>query len=140
MSRLSKEDREIRKSRGIPLRRFLPFALPPFAIFLMSTDQELFVKCLGHGIPVSSNKYSVFFRMVLSIPCGPIYFIDVVHHWPVIVLFVGGVVFSIRQFFWLRRNETYWNSVREKERQQRAKRAASKAASKSDSEGTSRSN
>jgi len=131
MKRLSRDERAIRQSAGVPPWRLLPFLLPIVAILIMSWDPQLFQQCLGRPLP-AEGRMVVPGRFIAAIPCSSYYVRDIVHHWWVIVIFVAGVALAIPQIFWLKRHSAYWISVREKARLKRAERRAKREEKKDD--------
>lgn len=123
-------ERSIKHSRDIPIWRILPFFLPLVAIFIMSSDDQLFSQCIGK-VPAytsaSGAKYVTFFRILIALPCSPYYVQEFSRHWIVIAVFTVGVALAIPQFLWMRQHKTYWDSVREREKAKRAEKAAAKA-------------
>src|ERR1700687_367742 len=72
---LTDDERQIRRSRGIPLWRFWPFGVMILALFVLNLDSDLFVRCVGKSLAANSGGYPVqkvaaFVRMVVSIPCS----------------------------------------------------------------------
>lgn len=126
--RLTDDERAIRRSRGIPIARLLPFLLPIVALLIMSGDQQLFEQCIGSKIQGSSRSAG-WLRLIAAIPCSPIYIRDFADHWWVIGMFVLGVASTIPQVFWLREHKAYWDAVRAKEKLKRAEKAAVRNAS-----------
>ncbi len=135
MHRLSREEREIRESRGISLQRVVPFALSFLALMIMSYDTRLYVQCIGRAPNASADFRAGWARLIVATFCSPYYVRDFADHWFVIGLFVVGVVFSIRQLLWFKRHKAYWDVIREKERVKRAEKAAVKKAAQMESQG-----
>jgi len=131
---LTNSERAIRGSRGIPIWRLIPFALPIIAIFIMSSDDQIFLQCVGKApefTSASGAKYVAFVRVLISIPCSPYYIRDFAQHWLVIALFLVGIALAIPQILWMRQHKAYWDTVREKEKLKRAEKAAAKVDDKS---------
>jgi hypothetical protein len=91
----------------------------------MSSDQQLFLQCIGKPIE-GSSRYAAWARLIAAIPCGPMYVRDFSDHWWVIGMFIFGVASAIPQVFWLREHKAYWDAVRAKEKLKGAEKAASK--------------
>jgi len=117
---LTNDERAIRRSRGIAVWRFLPFMLMIIAIFIMSSDDQLFGQCIGRHPATASGRGAGWARLIVAIPCSPYYVRDFSDHWLVIAIFCAGVALAIPQFFWMKRHKAYWDKVREKERIKRA--------------------
>ena len=122
MKHLSKAELEIRRSRGIPILRLLPFALPIIAVFLMSFDQDFLLQCIGKQIE-GSGRGPAIVRLATALGCSPSYLTDFSHHWFVIAMFCLGITCAIPQIFWLIKHKTYWDAVREREKFKRAEKA-----------------
>jgi len=119
---LTRDERAIRRSAGVPMWRLLPFAMIFVALLVMSDDQQLFRACLGHSIPMLSNKFAVLDRMIGALVCSPYYVRDFSQHWLNISVFCLGAVLSLQQLFWMRRHAAYWQAVRQRERLERAQK------------------
>lgn len=116
---LSNDEQAIRRSRGIPLWRLLPFALPVIVFFVMSTDQELFRTCIGRPL-YEHGRGAAWGRLIVAIACSPYYVRDFSQHWVAVSTFFAGIVLAIPQTLWIKRHTAYWNSVRKTERRKRA--------------------
>jgi hypothetical protein len=116
--RLTNEERSIRRGRGIPIVRIVPFLAMAIAFLIMSSDSQLFRECLGRPLD-GGGKAGALVRMVAAIPCSPYYLRHFDRHWIVIVAFFLGTVFAPPQIFWIRHHTAYWNAVRERERLKR---------------------
>lgn len=123
MRKLSKGERAIRQSAGLPPWRLLPFLLPIVAILIMSWDPQLFPQCLGRALP-TEGRMVIPGRFIAAIPCSPYYLRDLLHHGWVIAIFIAGVGLAIPQTGWFRKHEAYWNSMRESARLKRAEKRA----------------
>jgi len=122
---LSNDERAIRRSRGISIVRLLPFLLAIIAVLIMSTDQQLFLQCIGRPIE-GHGRGAALIRLAVAIPCSVYYVRDFSHHRWVIATFCVGIGLAIPQIFWLKRHKAYWDTVREKEKLKRAEVAAKK--------------
>jgi hypothetical protein len=125
---LTDDERAIRRSRGIPLWRLLPYLIPVVAIGIMAFDSRFFPECLGHAItPHGAGRGQSIALAVGIVLCTPSYVSRFSEHWPVIALFVVGIGLAVPQHFWMRRHKAYWDAVREKERLKRAQKKSARA-------------
>ena len=135
--RLTSSEREIRQSRGIPLSRLLPFALPIIVILAIRLDTQFLQQCVvgmfersGRGaigsMIVALARNSEMGRFAVAIACSPSYLLDFSHHGIAVATFWLGVILGVPQIFWLKRHNDYWDAVRQKERADRAAKKAAK--------------
>ncbi|HUO94561.1 MAG TPA: hypothetical protein VMU22_16665 [Rhizomicrobium sp.] len=120
---LTDEEREIRKSRGIPIGRLWPFALMLAADLVISFDTRLFVKCTGNPL---YGRGGGEIRPFAAIFCSPYYLHDSLFHLLMFVSLWGPIPFAIFQILWMKRHEAYWDTVRAREKIKRAEKRASK--------------
>jgi hypothetical protein len=123
--RLTSDEREIRKSRGISIVRFLPFALPIIAVIIMSSSQQLFIECIGKPIE-DGGRLGALIKLIAGLACSEYYVRDFSHHRWVIAMFCVGIGLSIPQIFWMQRHKAYWDAVRAKEKLKRSEKAAAR--------------
>jgi hypothetical protein len=127
-SHLTGDERAIRRSRGIPLWRLLPYLVPVVAIAIMVFDSKFFPECLGHSItPHGAGRGQSIALAFGILLCTPSYVSRISEHWPVIALFFVGIGLAVPQYFWMKRHRTYWDTVREKERLKRAQKKSAPA-------------
>ena len=69
MRRLASSEREIKRSAGIALTRFWPFALMFVTASIMSFDQQLFQRCLGHPLE-GGGRLGAVARLAAAVPCS----------------------------------------------------------------------
>lgn len=112
-------DREIRKSRGIPVLRLLPFVLLFVIVVIMSMDNQLFVECLGKPLTPSHGKFAAWARVIATVGCAPHWVFDITWHWILVPLLWLNIALSPFQIIWLKRHRDYWNAVRERETRRR---------------------
>jgi len=125
MRHLTDDERAIRRSRGIPITRLLPFLLMIIAIVIMCSDQNLFQQCVGKPLEVH-GRGSAWALFIVGVLCSPYYVRDFADHWLIIVAFCVGAGTAIPQIFWFKRHKAYWDTVRENERSKRAENGAEK--------------
>ncbi len=129
--RLTDEEREIRNSRGLSLRRVLPVIVLFFGPALMAMDHGMFERCLGHPVNSSSHgRGAAIARMVIAIPCTPYYPDGSLGRWLVVAGLLGALLFAVPQLFWIRRHKRYWDRIRARETERRAEKRAKKVAAK----------
>ena len=109
--RLTPEEKEIRESRGMSLKRFWPFPAFLLLIALVAADTDLFVRCLGTPMDVSGRgRGAGIVRMAFQI-------------FAFIALWLP-VPFMVINWRWARRHQAYWDVVRAREKERRADRSA----------------
>ncbi|AOL95017.1 hypothetical protein BG023_112101 [Porphyrobacter sp. LM 6] len=122
--RLTPEEREIRESRGIGLKRFWAFPTLVITILIVAMDTDLFVRCVGDPIEGHGRgRGAAAIRMALVLPCSP-YLLTGSHSQflKFIVLWLP-VPFMVMNWRWAQRHKAYWDQVRAREKVRRAERA-----------------
>ena len=130
--RLSRDEKDIRKSAGIDIARFWPFALMFVSDLLISTDTPRFERCIGN--PLARPEHGIWggravagVRALLAIPCSIYRPGGDAIYWTCIALFVVAIPFAVIQFLWMRRHRAYWDAARKNEAARRAARRAQEA-------------
>jgi hypothetical protein len=127
--RLTPEEREIRESRGIGLKRFWAFPTLLLIIAFVAADTDLFVRCIGD--PIEGNgrgRGAAAIRMALVLPCSPYLLTGSLSHVLKFVALWLPVPFMVLNWRWAKRHKAYWDTVRAREKERRAERAAKRKA------------
>jgi hypothetical protein len=122
--RLTDDEREIRKSRGIPIVRFWPFALMLLADFVICSDTQLFRQCIGNPLYGRGGGGA---RLFAAIACSPYYLHGSLFHLLIFACLWGPIPFAVVEILWMRRHGAYWNEVRAQEKIKRAEKRKSKS-------------
>ncbi len=125
MHRLTSEEREIRRSRNIPPARWWPFAAIVLATVLTALDAPMLHRCAG-SLADAPGRVGGLIRLALAYPCSPAL---VRGSWIERALLAAlwlPVPFAVANLLWLRRNEAYWDRIRQREKERRAEKKAQK--------------
>ena len=125
MRRLTDEEREIRSGRGIPPKRWWPFAVALVAVAIASVDLAMFERCTGKVLD-GGGRGGMWVRAGLAYPCSPFLLRGSWWDW---LLFAGlwlPVPFAVVNLFWLRRHKAFWDRIRRREKEKRAEKRAQK--------------
>ena len=123
--RLTPEEKEIRESRGMSLKRFWPFPAFLLLIALVAADTDLFVRCLGTPMEVSGRgRGAGIVRMAFVLPCSPYLLMGSVSQIFAFIALWLPVPFMVINWRWARRHQAYWDVVRAREKERRAERSA----------------
>jgi hypothetical protein len=130
--RLTPEEREIRESAGIGLKRWWAFPTFLLIIAIVAMDTDLFVRCIGD--PIEGNgrgRGAAAIRMALVLPCSPYLVTGSLSQVLKFVALWLPVPFMVINWWWSKRHKAYWDHVRARERGRRAERAAKRKADRS---------
>jgi hypothetical protein len=130
--RLTPEEREIRESRGISLKRFWAFPVFLMVMAFIALDTDLFVRCVGD--PIEGNgrgRGAAAIRMVLVLPCSPYLLSGSLLEVIKFVILWLPLRFMVINWRWTQRHKAYWDQIRAREKQRRAERAAKRKADRS---------
>jgi len=126
MRRLSRDEREIRKSAGIHVGRLWPFLVMLVADLVVSADGQLFQRCVGSALD-GRGRGPALIRAILAMPCGLSHPDGTLVFWAPFALFWLAVPFAVRETLWMRRHRAYWDRVRAKQKLRRAEKKALRA-------------
>jgi hypothetical protein len=120
------EEREIQRSRGIPISRFWPILVMLGVESCLLFDLSLFERCLG--MPIEDGRGAGIAVFLLTLPCSP-YLLS--GSWFERTLFIAlwlPVPFAVLNYRWARRHEAHWDKVRLREAERRKERRLAKKA------------
>lgn len=131
--RLTDEEREIRSSAGIPIKRWWPFVAFYLWPFVASFDSSMLERCVGrfeagngHGPEWvnlalhGSGRDAAFVQAVLAYPCSPFLLRGSAGEMLLFVAMLIPVPFAILNWFWLKRHKAYWDGIRARQKVMRA--------------------
>ncbi|MFN3862825.1 MAG: hypothetical protein ACK4RT_00955 [Erythrobacter sp.] len=127
--RLTPEEREIRESRGIGLKRFWAFPTLLMIIAFVATHSDLFVSCIGDPLEANGRgRGAAPIRMALVLPCCPYLLTGSLSQILKFIALWLPVAFMVLNWRWAKRHKAYWDTVRAREKERRAERAAKRKA------------
>lgn len=139
---LTDEEREIRSSAGISIRRWWPFAAIYLWPFVTSFDSAMLERCVGRFEDVSghgpewvnlalhgSGRDAVLVQTVLAYPCSPFLLRGSLSEFLLFAAMLLPIPFAILNLFWLKRHRAYWDQIRSRDKKRRAEKRARKSGS-----------
>jgi hypothetical protein len=122
--RLTPEEKEIRESRGISLKRFWAFPMLLLIIAIAATDTDLFIRCVDDPMELHRrNRLVAAIRMALVMPCSPYLLTGSLTQLLTFLALWLPVPFMVLNWRWTKRHKAYWDDVRAREKLRRAEKA-----------------
>jgi hypothetical protein len=124
--RLTDEEREIRRSAGIPFARWWPVPVVFVALVFAAMNSLIVETCL-RDVPNLRFGPAALARMATAGVCSPVLLRGQPADWLLFVCIWAPIPFAIRNWFWGKRHRAYWHRIRARENERRAERRAQKA-------------
>jgi hypothetical protein len=126
MRRLTKEQREMRSGRGIPINRWSAFALAFVAALIASADLSMLERCAGRFAD-GRGRTGAWVRFALTYPCSPSLLRGSWSEWLLFSAMWVPLPFAVLNWFWLKRHRAYWDGIRRREKEGRAEKRSRQA-------------
>jgi hypothetical protein len=123
--RLTAEEREIRRSRGIGFSRWWPFAVPFIGLMVASADLPLLQRCIGSTIEIDGRAGAALRSLAASV-CSPLLVLGSASEWLLFAIIWLPIPFAVVSWRWTKRHRAYWDGIRARERERRADKRLAK--------------